>query len=239
MLKIAIVDDEKNICERIEHNIDSMSIMDSVDYRLSIFENAERMITSLKIDLFDIILLDIEMPGIDGIKTAEMLREKDISSIIIFITSKVTYMKDAFGLNVFGFIDKSELDASLEPVLQKCLDYIDKNIALSFKTNEGLIKIFKKDIVFAEYVERKIVIHSKKEKYTVNLPSLPQFLKIANNSCFIYVNRTCVINIAYLINTIDNHAHLKDYPTPIPISLERVKEVNNAFISWISKRGVL
>lgn len=239
MLRIAIVDDEINICNRIERKINTLAIMDSVDYRLSFYENAECLIAALKTQTFDIILLDIEMPGINGIRAAEMLRRENISSIVIFVTSKITYMKDAFGLNVFGFIDKSELDTAFEPILQKCLDYIDKNVALSFKTNEGLIKIFKKDIILAEYSERKVNIHTKTEKYIVNLPSLPQFLKVANNPCFIYVNRTCVINIAYLINTIDNHAHLKYYPTPIPISLERVKDVNKALVSWISTRGVL
>lgn len=239
MLKMAIVDDEKSICEKIERKINTMPVMDSVDYRLYIFGNAEYLITSLRSNSYDIILLDIDMPGLDGIRTAEFLRMENISSIIIFITSKITYMKDAFGLNVFGFIDKSELDESLEPILQKCLNYIDKNVALSFKTNEGLIKVFKNDIIFAEYVERKIVIHTKSEQYTVNLPSLPQFLKIANNPCFIYINRTCVINLSYLINTIDHHAHLKYCSIPIPISLERVREVNNAFISWVSKQGVI
>lgn len=239
MLKIAIVDDDEIICEEITKRINAMSFFDNIDYQIRCYFDGDHFMTEENNITYDIILLDIDMPKTDGLKVASSLRSNDISSIIIYITSKIMYMKDAFGLNVFGFIDKSELAECLEPMLHKCLNYIEQNIAISFRSNEGLLKVFKKDIILAEYINRKITIYTCKGAYIINLPSLPQFLKTVNSSCFIYINRNTVININHLINTIDNHAHLKNHPYPIPISIERVKDVNNALIEWVSAQGII
>lgn len=239
MIKIAIVDDDKHICDMIYRKINAMQFLDNIDYRIYRYVSGTQLINCEKSIDIDIILLDIEMPGLGGLEVAEMLRDNNITSIIIFITSKISYMKEAFGLNIFAFIDKADLKHTLEPILRRCMEYIENNIAVPFKTNAGYITLFKKDIIVAEYDKRKVNIYTKRDKFIVNLPSLARFLAEVNDIRFISVNRVCVINLSYLISTTDNFAHMKDYPNAIPISYERVKIVNGELIKWISKRSVL
>ena len=73
-------------------------------------------------------------------------------------------MKDAFGLNVYGFIDKHEFMTSFPSVFLNCNEYLERNIYLLFKTNTGNLKVRKNDIIYASFEKRKVALYTKKEK---------------------------------------------------------------------------
>ena len=79
-MTIAICDDEKIICEQIGKLVKKQI----PDCNIELFASGETLLKETKI--FDIIFLDIQMDGINGIQTARMLRNKKEEALLIFIT---------------------------------------------------------------------------------------------------------------------------------------------------------
>lgn len=241
MIKIAIVDDSKEACDEIKAIVNHFFIDKSYDYRTYLCSNAEQLINKLSEMTYNIILLDVDMPGINGLDTAKLLRDKNVNSIIIFITNEITYMEKAFGLNVFGFVHKSKMKQYLPEVMHKCIDEINSHIMLNFKTNGGIITIPKEDIIYASMESRKVMIYTINEKYLVNLHQLAEFFaKVDKFENFIYINRSTIINLSYVMSiTNDKSVILKGVDLRIPISREKVFDVSKALMNWVSKRSLV
>lgn len=237
MLEIAVVDDDLHACGIIKNEINKVLLPEQTEYKLHVYDCANRMLNAKEV--FDMIFLDIDMPGRNGLETAKLLQIKGSHSIIIFITSKISYMKDAFGLNVFGFIEKSEIEAILPRMIKKCIQTIEDRILLTFKINGGILSLRKDEIRYATFENRKVSIYTKQGKHVVNLTSLQLFYDMVDHKTFVYINRSTIVNLMYLLSTKEDQAVLRECKETLPISKDRRKEVNIQFLDWISNRGIV
>ena len=99
-MRIAICDDEKIFRDQIKKYILEVSSDSSIDE----YTCGDDLAGSES--NYDIIFLDIEMPGISGIETAEKLRENGSDADIIFLTSHVEFVYEAFKVRAFRFLQK-------------------------------------------------------------------------------------------------------------------------------------
>ena len=70
----------------------------------------------------DILFLDISMPGISGIETAQQARQTGYAGVIVFITSSVEHYKDAFDVGALNYITKGENIKRFEEIFLKAVD---------------------------------------------------------------------------------------------------------------------
>src|ERR1051325_9146102 len=84
MHNILIVDDEAAIRESLQ------GVLEDENYRATAVESGERCLELLQKDSFDVVLLDIWLPGIDGLKTLQQIRELDNSPEVIIISGHGT-----------------------------------------------------------------------------------------------------------------------------------------------------
>lgn len=119
----------------------------------------------------DILLLDIQMPGINGMETAIKLRKFNKQLIIIFITITEDYVFQSFDVRAFHYLVKPFSDKKFKEVLQNAIKQykISKTIqakiqqtsaCLMVTANGRHITINFKDIIYAEVFNRKIIIHT-------------------------------------------------------------------------------
>ena len=99
-LNIAVCDDEKAIREQINELIEKEKAGISTD----LYETGDALLAADK--KFDIVFLDIQMEGTDGIETAKKLRVKDEDTILIFITGIREYVFQAFDVAAFHYLLK-------------------------------------------------------------------------------------------------------------------------------------
>jgi len=142
----------------------------------------------------DIILLDIEMQGINGIEVKENLLMQKKNSSIIYVTSHEDLMKPAFGKNVYGFISKpivqEELIKILQVICKERLDnrYIQVTDEIRIKLNElKYIKSEDKYCVFYTEEDNKKLVRNKISDWENNLP---------NN--FIRINKSYIVNLKFV-----------------------------------------
>lgn len=106
------------------------------------FNNPETFLNEFPLMKFDLCILDIEMPGIDGLSIANLLGDKPV----IFTTAYKEYAAEAFDLNAIDYIRKPVTKERLQTAVNKALNRIHQaNPAKSFiqiNTNKGKTLLF-------------------------------------------------------------------------------------------------
>ena len=236
MIKIAIVDADVVACEYTHNIVMNYFFMKGWEYRTFLFHLSRELLSHIY-ESFDLILLEINMPDISGLKIAELLRKQNLSSTIIFISNQIQLMQNAFGRNVFSFLSKKKLEICLPKILEKCLDELKLNALLCYKTNDGLITLQQKEVLYADMVNRKVALHTVQSNFILNIWTLDKFYKtIQSFGNFIYVNRSTIVNLSYITKIAQDYTLiLKGKKTPIIISKDKYKDVCSTYTQWLSK----
>ena len=163
-INIAICDDERGICE----NIQSLVKSQCEDCHIDLYHSGEALLNANV--MYDMYFLDIQMGGINGMKTAERLREGNPAdkkeSVIIFITAHKDYLLDAFDVKAFHYLIKPLDENKFISVFSRALGehqqqekYAERHIHIKGGGNYHKIPI--KDIFYVESQGKKVIIHTK------------------------------------------------------------------------------
>ncbi len=161
MIKVAVCDDETVMCEKIKHMVSSFLDRHKETYTVVCYGNGVRLLLS-PAD-YDLIFLDIQMPGMDGMTVAGKLREKGFDGVLIFVTVAKEYMPDAFSVEAADYlckpVDRRRLEAALERSLKRLKSRDEKSIVI--QTVNWCRSIRVRDIYYCEVIDRKIYIHTR------------------------------------------------------------------------------
>ena len=166
MLSIAVCDDELieccNMAGKIKHILDEMKIPCIIRQ----FQSGRKLLQAL--ESFDIVFLDIIMQEMDGMKTAQIFREKAFDKIIIFISSSREYVFEAYDVEAFQYLLKPVEDRKLKSVLQKAILKTESRsqdfIIVSRERQKK--KILLDDIYYFEIKGRMIDVHERGGVFT-------------------------------------------------------------------------
>ncbi|MFR1951164.1 MAG: LytR/AlgR family response regulator transcription factor [Roseburia hominis] len=161
-MRIAICDDEVSMVQILEEKIKKL-LPDAV---IEKYLSGEKLIASGSKP--DVLFLDIQMPGMDGMETAKMLRQDNEDMILIFVTAAEEYVFQAFDVGAFHYLVKPFSDEKLKEVVTKAVHAVKRSSRLEkdekyimVQTAGSHIKIFLRDIVYAEVYNRKVIIHTR------------------------------------------------------------------------------
>lgn len=162
MIRIGICDDvieQLQLQEEILRNITHQMCLNA---EVGIFQSGEDLLCEIEQKgSMDIILLDIEMGGINGVETARMIREKDSRVILIFISFYDQYCKEMISVQPFAFIDKPVSEKQLEPVMKRALKVLgEKEQIFEYTYKKVPRKILIRKIRYFESDKREINIYS-------------------------------------------------------------------------------
>lgn len=234
MLRIAIVDDESEARRRLRNIVNITMINHKVDYKVEEFQSGSELFKE-DIDTFDIIFLDIEMNDENGIEVSKELKKKEFSSIIIFVTSFDAYVRNAFGLNVYAYIMKDEIDVVVPRTLISLLKDMDKKTYIVLHGDQGPLTMKFVDILYFIIEERKIYIHTYNDKIRVYGTSLKK-LSVNLNESFLYPNSKYILNASH-IKSIENGAIILDNDECIFISKGKFKRFNEEYKNFLIKEN--
>lgn len=113
-MKVLIVDDEKPARDRLRQLLDDFGGHDVVGEAA----NGEEAIALAASTIPDVVLLDIRMPGVDGIETAHHLNAMESPPAVVFTTAYDEYAIDAFDARAIGYVLKPVRRERLERALE-------------------------------------------------------------------------------------------------------------------------
>ncbi len=158
---IAVCDDEQIMCDMLEEKIKA-ALPNAVVRKFS--SGNELLNSAFHID---ILFLDIQMSGIDGMETARALREQHNSTLIIFVTAIEEYVFQAFDVDALNYIVKPFSDDKFLDVLKKAVKKVEGRKLAEADEEEYIMvqmsgihtKLSLAKIIYAEVFNRKIVVH--------------------------------------------------------------------------------
>ena len=235
-MQIAICDDEKNIRELMGDKI----LKQFPDAEVDFYSSGDELLLVDK--LIDILFLDIQMSGKNGMETARELRKKDNKTIIIFVTAVEEYVFQAFDVGAFHYIVKPIDDEKFTEVLCRAVDEL--NTQNMYKetpaekylmiNNGGIhIKVTIDDIVYAEVFNRKVVIHKLNE--TIEYYGKMSDLEAIAGDGFFRPHRAYLINFKY-VEKYDASTIYLEKGTAI-MSKQNYPEFVKKYMKYIQRRG--
>ncbi len=125
MLYIAICDDDEKTVQTFESRVMAFLKTNNIIAKIETYTNSRMFQYDIQEGkFFDLVLCDIEMPDIDGMKLSAYIKKLLPNVFIILITSHLKYAIDAFELSIFRYIPKNSLDIRLEHALRDAVNMI-------------------------------------------------------------------------------------------------------------------
>ncbi len=161
MIKIAICEDEAVMCEKLKMAVFSILEKQGEECRIACYADAAGFLCGPADQ--ELLFLDIQLPGLNGMKTAERLRERGYKGEIVFVTAFPEYMADAFEVEAADYLKKPVERKRLERTLKRVLKRIRAAGEESFyiRSANWCRAIPFGEIYYCEVINRKIFVHTK------------------------------------------------------------------------------
>ena len=201
--KIAIVEDQDDEAERLAGYFDRYSKEKNCSFSISRFETGDRFLARYQ-PVYDIVFMDIMMPGINGLDTARELRKTDSSVTLIFVTNMARFAIKGYEVEAFDFVVKPVTYQSFVIKLDRVLAKLkneqrETHILLSLP--EGKKRFSPAQIKYLEVNGHKVIYHTTEGSYQVygSMKSAagqlnPQVFSRCNNCYLVNLNYVSAIN---------------------------------------------
>ena len=205
MINFIICDDVKQYREMVEHIVVSYMMKNKLEYKTHVFKDYDSdflKIVESKLS-FKVYILDIETPTRSGIDIARLIRNKDVDSVLIFLTGHqelghVVMKNDFLFLSYINKFDDCE--KRLTKSLDKALQMFKIKSVIRFKDNGVVYTIPQDDILYItrDSVERKCIIVTDYSEFHVgkNLAELEEEV----NDNFVKTHRACLMNTKRILS---------------------------------------
>lgn len=197
-MRIAIAEDEIAGCELLKKYLEEYSKAKGVTFEIDYFSNGLDLVEAYKPD-YDLLLLDIEMPRLNGMEAAQRIRRQDQDVYIIFITNMAKYAIRGYEVNALDYMLKPVNYFAFAMKMDKvtaCLARREKR-SMVFSTEDGLIKLAEEEIAYIEAVNHRLLVHTPGRCYTARgtLSELEQRLDGGN---FVRCNKGYLVNLRHI-----------------------------------------
>ncbi|MCI8670036.1 MAG: response regulator transcription factor [Lachnospiraceae bacterium] len=233
MIHVAICDDEKYMSDMIKTSVSDFFRKKNMEITIAQFSSGECL---LKYDKkIDILFLDIQMKGIDGMETAKELRNRKFKGVLIFITVLKEMVFQSFEVQAFDYLVKPIDEKYFERMMERLLASMQNSGKASLLVQKGYEStiISFEDIVFCEIINRKIYLHLVSSE-VVDFYDRIENLVTKLDSRFFRCHRSYLINLKHLKSYKDGMAYMESGER-IPVSRLRSKEFSSVILQYMKE----
>lgn len=162
-MRIAVCDDEELFRIEFKNVLDKALV--NVDYDIDTFSGGSSLYEAFLKEPFDLVFLDIEMPGIDGITLAKRLRAISENVHIVFLTSHIEYALEGYEVNALRYLVKPVDMNKLGEVLKYVQDKKNNSRQIMIREDGEDIVIDISDIIYMESMDKNVRIVTSKREY--------------------------------------------------------------------------
>lgn len=230
MLRIAICDDEQTAVS-IEQKIVSEDLSRrGIQAKLRAYLGSEALWKDLQRgEHFDLLLLDIDMPGKDGIFLGMQLADYLSDTLLIYISNREDRVYDSFRASPFRFVRKSTLRAEWPQVMREALEELKRRACqvVSFENGNETVCVRPNDVSYIESLKKKQILHTGAGSMELS-SSFYKILEQLSGLGFIQIHKSYAVNFRFIRNIKRNSVILDDQ-TQLPIGRAYLPAVRQEF----------
>lgn len=238
-LRIAYCDDESVQLKYMEVLIKEWAEKNKIEYSFLGFQSTKKFLFENEGNYpFDLVLLDIDMEEMDGMKLARRIREYDNKLPIVFITNRKEYVFEGYEVNAYRYLLKPINEDKLSEIFNGIITMCEKEKRYIIEKQEGeLTKIALEDIVYLEANGHYLSINTVKDTLVVKKSLQDEIRAICSDgqslfeTGFVSTHRSFLVNLKYIDKVLRVECVLSNEEI-IPISRSSYREVNEAFIRY-------
>ena len=198
LIRVAIVEDDGAERERLRACLRWLEESEGLRFHVTEFSSGTAFIGSFEPG-YDLVFMDIEMPGMDGMETARALRKMDASVLLIFVTNMAQYAIAGYEVDALDFILKPVNRYSFAIKMKRAAARIPKRIEeyVTVKCEGELRQLPIASVRWLDIDGHYVVYHTADGDFE-EYGTLKEAYGKLNRPSFVFVNRSCLVNLYHV-----------------------------------------
>ena len=196
MIRVAIVEDDEKTLNELYGLCSRYFTESDQKFTVNLFKSGIDFVSAFK-DNYEIVLLDIDMPLMNGLDTAKMIREIGSRCAIAFVSNLTQFVLKGYEVAACGYVLKPVTYEKLKRLLKRVVATIDKDPKkrLVLKMNGNVVIIPADSVCYVEIISHSAVIHTDKQTYRLN-ETLTEIENYLGNVGFARCNHSYLVNLS-------------------------------------------
>lgn len=240
MIRVAFCDDDINELSKMQAFLERYCRERDREIVHTAFRSPVELLAEIERGVrFDILFLDILMPGQNGIETAEEIRNHDRNVKIVFLTSSSEFAVESYAVEAHFYQLKplwwEGFSRVMDSALEKCRQERESGLILHCKS--GITRLDPERLEFCEVIHRTLLFHLSSGKVLESTGSLDELSRrLAPYGCFMRPHRSYLIHLGY-VQSISYRTVTMTSLTEIPIPRGKYNEIKDAFLAYAFRNG--
>ena len=231
-MRILICDDDPLIIEQLQKFIESFFKSNHIKCpELVSFTSGESLLADSEEK--DLVFLDIEMPGMNGIYIGNELKKANKNVIIFVVTSYSEYLDDAMRFHVFRYLSKP-LDRSrfLRNMKDALTYYNSITVKIPVETRQGLYSFPASQIIAIEAQSRKVIVHTVQQDFD-SIYTMDYWLNLLPKNSFFQTHLSFIINLDHVVDFDHFTIHLSNPQLTAYLTRRKYSSFKNAYLLYL------
>ncbi len=236
MIRIAVCDDNIDELNHVNHILQSYQRKQYSCLDVQTFRTGFSLLNAIDCGTsFDIVLLDIIMPGENGIDIARQIRKNDAQVKLFFLTSSVEYAVESYEVRASNYIVKPISGEKLCHIIEDCISGIEQDdqagLILRTGSNQYMRVLYSK-LMYAEAMRKTVDLHLSDQSVVSSVMTFTKLMSLLEGCHdFVKTHRSYMVNLHY-VEHINKKEIVMINGDRIPIPPKKYPEVSKLFFDF-------
>lgn len=231
-MRIIICDDDSLAVEQLEKCIKSYFESNHLKCpELVSFSSGESLLADKGEK--DIVFLDIQMPGMNGIFIGNELKKANKNVIIFVVTSYSEYLDEAMRFHVFRYLSKPLDKQRFFRNMKDALAYYNSTtIKIPIETKQGVYSFPASQIIAIEAQGRKVIVHTTRQDFN-SIHNMNYWAEQLPKNSFFQTHRSFIVNFEHVVDFDHSTIHLSDRQIIAYLTRRKYSSFKNAYLLYL------